>query len=111
MEENGKMKFAETSGELVTGPWTTNPGIIHTPQMILMPGLAFDKQGHRLGRGRSFYDQYLAAHTGFTKIAVTWSGQIVDHVPVEEHDQKVDEIITELGRWNVTRQCLLEGEV
>ncbi len=111
IEEFGKMKFAETSGELVTGPWLKSPGKIHTPQLILIPGMAFDKAGHRLGRGRSFYDQYLAAQTDVTKIAVTWSEQVVDQVPVEGHDQKVDEIITEQGRWSISRQCFLEGEV
>lgn len=99
IEQDGKMKFAETSEELVTGPWLKSYGKIHTPQLMLIPGLAFDKVGHRLGRGRSFYDQYLAAQKQITKIAVTWSEQVVDQVPTEEHDQTVDEIITEHGPW------------
>ncbi len=111
LEVDGKMKFAEASGELGLGPWLQDPGKIQAPTLMLIPGLAFDKNGFRLGRGRSFYDQYLSGRNDILKIGVTWSEQVVDQVPVEDHDQRVDEIITEQGRWSVSGQCLLEGEV
>lgn len=110
VEVEGEMKFAETSGELGVGPWLKTVGPFQTPQIILMPGLAFDRMGHRLGRGRSYYDQYLKNSAPMLRVAVTWSELVVDQVPVEEHDQSVDEIITEQSHWSVSGQCFLEGE-
>lgn len=71
---------------------------IITPDIIIMPGLAFDMQGGRLGWGKAYYDTYLASmnHSCVT-IAAALEGQIVDQVPVAEHDQPVDAILTISG--------------
>ena len=63
--------------------------------LILMPGVAFDREGNRLGYGAGFYDRYLAKHTGHPLIAITFSCQITDAVPTEETDKKIPMIITE----------------
>ncbi|MFG0244918.1 MAG: 5-formyltetrahydrofolate cyclo-ligase [Phycisphaerales bacterium JB052] len=69
--------------------------------VILLPGLAFDRAGNRLGRGAGFYDRFISAlhHAGHrpTLIGVCHHAQIVDSVPTEPHDHPVDRIITELG--------------
>ena len=69
--------------------------------VILLPGLAFDRRGHRLGRGAGFYDRFIhTLHTAGqypTLIGVCHHAQIVDSVPMEEHDHRVDRVITELG--------------
>lgn len=68
--------------------------------LILMPGLGFDKAGHRLGRGKGYYDSYLqrcAAHPAgrpYT-IALAFNEQLCDQVPVEQSDVPVDEVLYE----------------
>lgn len=69
--------------------------------VILLPGLAFDRAGNRLGRGAGFYDRFVdalhAAGHRPTLIGVCHHAQIVDSVPTEPHDHWVDRVITELG--------------
>jgi len=64
-----------------------------TADIILVPGVAFDRAGNRLGMGAGFYDRFLSAVTA-PKIALAHVFQIVDAVPVDEHDQRVDAIVT-----------------
>ncbi|MEP6673273.1 MAG: 5-formyltetrahydrofolate cyclo-ligase [Chthoniobacter sp.] len=65
---------------------------------ILVPGLAFTKDGHRLGRGGGFYDRYLAALPATThKIGVCFALQLVETLPIEPHDQRMDAVVTEEG--------------
>lgn len=64
--------------------------------LVVVPGLAFDTKGNRLGRGGGFYDRYLGKlgkHT--TKIAVAFDEQIVESVPTERGDLKVDQVVTD----------------
>jgi 5-formyltetrahydrofolate cyclo-ligase len=65
---------------------------------ILVPGLAFTRKGHRLGRGGGFYDRYLAALPATTrKIGVCFALQLVEKIPTEAHDQRMDAVVTEVG--------------
>lgn len=64
--------------------------------LIIVPGLAFDKDGGRLGFGGGFYDRFLPKVRVKT-IALAFSCQLVPLVPTEEHDQKVDDIISPTG--------------
>lgn len=58
---------------------------------ILVPGVAFDKEGHRMGRGKGYYDRFLALlPTSSIKIGVCFPYQIVELVPFEEHDFVMD---------------------
>ncbi len=59
---------------------------ITRPGLMLMPGLAFDRDLHRLGFGGGFYDAYLARHSDLKTAAICYDFQIVDHVPHENHD-------------------------
>ena len=61
---------------------------------IIVPGVGFDRQLHRIGRGGGYYDRFLKKHPEAKKVAVAYDFQIVDHVPVGFFDQKVDAIIT-----------------
>jgi 5-formyltetrahydrofolate cyclo-ligase len=71
---------------------------IITPDIIIMPGLAFDMKGGRLGWGKAYYDTYLASmNHSYVTIAAALEGQIVEQVPVAEHDQPVDAILTISG--------------
>ena len=61
--------------------------------LILMPGLAFDPEGHRCGYGGGFYDKYLAAHKEHPTIALCYGFQMYDHLDVDEFDIPVDAVI------------------
>ena len=63
--------------------------------LVLLPGLAFDRSGARLGYGGGFYDTYLAKHAGCKKAALAYSAQIAPEIPTEPVDVKTDMIITE----------------
>ncbi|XP_073160224.1 5-formyltetrahydrofolate cyclo-ligase isoform X2 [Lepidochelys kempii] len=68
--------------------------------LILMPGLGFDKSGNRLGRGKGYYDTYLERCMHHPKgkpytIALAFKEQICDSVPVAENDIQIDEILYE----------------
>jgi 5-formyltetrahydrofolate cyclo-ligase len=64
---------------------------------VLIPGVAFDLHGRRLGRGKGFYDQLLAAVRGKT-CGVAFDEQIVTDIPVEPHDVLLNCILTP-SRW------------
>ena len=91
-----------------TSSWIIGPYSIQEPDhqewplvpleevdLALIPGLAFDREGGRLGRGKGFYDRLLGAPQwhGF-KVGVAWPWQLVSKVPRERHDVLMDTIIT-----------------
>ncbi len=61
--------------------------------LILVPGMAFDKNGNRLGRGKGFYDRFLQKQPHAQKIGVCFDFQIVENIPAEDFDQKVNFVI------------------
>lgn len=84
----GAFHILEPVGELFTDYASVD--------IILVPGLAFDALGHRLGRGRGYYDRFLIA-SGIAEsaktIGVCFDFQKVAEVPVDEYDIPVDEVI------------------
>jgi 5-formyltetrahydrofolate cyclo-ligase len=68
--------------------------------LILVPGMAFDLQGRRLGRGKGFYDRLLAEVHG-VKCGVAFDEQIVDAIPVGRLDVRLDCLLTPT-RWVLT---------
>lgn len=73
-----------------------------TPDIVLVPMLAFDRAGHRLGYGGGYYDRTLAAlrRTGeVTAIGVAFTGQVRETVPVTDGDECLDWIVTETSAW------------
>ncbi|MBT3377695.1 MAG: 5-formyltetrahydrofolate cyclo-ligase [Lentisphaerae bacterium] len=71
----------------------------------LVPGLAFDDAGNRLGRGGGFYDRLLVGVHG-VKVGVAYSWQVVDSLPAEPHDVTVDAIATPDGLIDCRRPAL-----
>jgi 5-formyltetrahydrofolate cyclo-ligase len=71
--------------------------------LMLLPGLAFDRRGNRVGYGSGYYDRYLLEYPKdyFYKIAVAYDFQILDQIESEEHDIRADGIITPKGyeKW------------
>lgn len=80
-------------------PQATAPSII--PSVILVPVIAFDGDGYRLGYGAGYYDRTMERMRQFPTpplfIGVGYTSQEVDRVPGESHDQPLDGILTELG--------------
>ena len=72
---------------------------LHLPEnidLILVPGLAFSKDRHRLGRGGGFFDRLLGGRAAQAfKLGICFSFQIVDSVPAEPHDAVMDAVVTE----------------
>ena len=63
--------------------------------VALVPGLAFDETGNRLGRGMGYFDRLLPG-IGGAKIALAYDFQILKEIPAEAHDARVDFIVTEI---------------
>ena len=107
---NGALEFVEVDrlSDLATSSWHPHirehsaaaARLVPPSQIaaILVPGLAFTRQGHRLGRGGGFYDRYLALLPSTTlKIGVCFALQLVEALPWELHDQLLDLVATEEG--------------
>ena len=63
--------------------------------LILVPGLAFDASGHRVGYGGGFYDRFLAAEPGHSTAALCYDFQFLPLLDVETHDMPVNLVITD----------------
>ena len=84
--QQGAFGIMEPTGELFTDYAAIDVAII--------PGMAFDDEGHRLGRGKGYYDRFLAKLSPTTyKIGLCFSWQRVDHVSTDDHDIPMDEVI------------------
>ena len=62
--------------------------------LILMPGLAFDPEGHRCGYGGGFYDKFLAAHPAHPTLALCYDFQMFDHLDTDDYDVPVDAVLS-----------------
>ncbi|WP_321515285.1 5-formyltetrahydrofolate cyclo-ligase [Marinifilum fragile] len=60
--------------------------------LILIPGVAFDKDNNRMGRGKAYYDRLLQSLSAF-KVGICFDFQVLDHVPIDEHDIKMNCIV------------------
>jgi 5,10-methenyltetrahydrofolate synthetase len=89
--------------DLQTGIWNIRepnpticaPAIPSDIDLILVPGVAFDRQGGRLGHGKGYYDKLLAQCPRAYKIAAAFEAQVFDKVPMDPHDIPIDALITE----------------
>ena len=73
-----------------TGPeWTDLDAV----QLIVVPGVAFDHTGNRMGRGRGLYDRLLKSTPHAIKMGVAYGFQMLDTIPMEPHDVKMDLVI------------------
>lgn len=80
-------------------PGTSEPVALEELELIVVPGLAFDCWGHRLGQGTGYFDRFLSkVPPHVPRIALAFDVQVVDKVPVEPHDQPVTLILTESKR-------------
>lgn len=91
----GTMEAAAWQEPLVDGPMRipTSSGPVIDVVIALLPGLAFDAQGGRLGYGGGYYDRWLAAHPEVQAIGLGFTDQLIDAVPTERHDRPLDGVI------------------
>ena len=62
-------------------------------QLAIIPGMAFDRAGHRLGRGKGYYDRLLPKLTKAQLQGICFPFQLIDGVPAEAHDVKVQDVV------------------
>lgn len=68
--------------------------------VVILPGVGFDREGGRLGYGGGYYDRFLPRlRADACKIAVAYELQILPQVPLEPHDMRLDVLVTEAGVW------------
>lgn len=77
--------YAGIPEPLADGPVADDP-----TALVLMPGLAFDREGHRIGYGSGFYDKFLASEPGHPTLALCYEFQMQEHLDTEEFDIPVD---------------------
>ena len=69
-------------------------------ELVLIPGLAFDRNLWRLGHGGGYYDRFLAACGAF-RLGLARELQIVEDLPHEPHDMRLHALLSELGYWQI----------
>ena len=89
--EVGAFGIEEPTGENFTDYEEIELGII--------PGMSFDRQGNRLGRGKGYYDKLLPLLRSYN-IGICYQFQAREEIPSEPFDQPMDEVWTEEGRWH-----------
>ena len=91
-------------GSLLAGPWgirEPDPACCAQAEMreidlMLVPGVAFTRECDRLGYGGGFYDTVIGAmRDGVPTVAAAFTGQIVDSLPLQAHDRRIDMVLTE----------------
>ena len=109
VESAGAMQFLRYHGEAslalgshgILAPLANQGQLSASPSfdLILLPLLAFDAQGHRLGQGGGYYDRYLqtSAVAKPLRVGIAFHFQAVDHVPAEHFDEKLHAVVTERG--------------
>ncbi len=96
------LQFRRAAGVFVAGALgveepTGAPVPLHEIALLVVPALAVDASGRRLGRGKGHYDATLAG-CGASSVALVFDSQLVPEVPVGEHDHRVGAVCTDL-RW------------
>ncbi len=72
------------------------PAVIKEAELVIVPGVVFDKRNHRIGRGAGFYDRFLKkVGKKIPKVGLAFSFQVVDRVPTAKHDYRLDKVITD----------------
>lgn len=80
----------------ITEPVENGPVADDRRALVLMPGLAFDPYGHRVGYGGGFYDRFLEAEPDHPLVALCYDFQMFPRLEVESHDIPVDVVITDV---------------
>lgn len=74
-------------------PEPTTPAYTGGIDLVIVPAVAFDEKGRRLGRGGGYYDRFIKKQTHAVLVGVGYDFQLVEEVPSTRHDQRVDRIV------------------
>ena len=85
--EPGYRGIPEPRGRLPVSPESSG--------VVIVPGVAFDERCNRLGYGGGFYDVFLRAAGNVPRVGICFEVQVVDEIPLEDHDEGVDIVVTE----------------
>lgn len=103
-EEELQYYIIDELKELIPGLFGVNEPLnsqthrsIESLDIIIIPGLAFDRFGYRLGYGRGYFDRILAGVDSKKVIGLAFDLQIIDKLPAQPHDIRVGAIVTESG--------------
>jgi 5-formyltetrahydrofolate cyclo-ligase len=90
-----EMAFYEYDGNFVRGKYNIPEptGLLTEVDTLIVPGSVFDLDGYRIGYGGGYYDKYMKAH--HVKIGVCFDFQVIEKVPREVHDVRLDWLVTE----------------
>jgi 5-formyltetrahydrofolate cyclo-ligase len=92
------IEWCRSAGKHVVLPEDESPPDPARLDVVVVPGTAFTADGRRLGQGGGWYDRFLpAVRPDCTTIGVGFDPQVVDHLPMESHDVRLDMIVTESG--------------
>ncbi|MCH5222415.1 MAG: 5-formyltetrahydrofolate cyclo-ligase [Muribaculaceae bacterium] len=97
--EESRLELGSFHIEEPTGNDITDPSEI---ELVVVPAVAYDRKGRRLGRGKGFYDRFLKS-TKATKIGVAYDFQLVEEVPSEPHDVAMDIVITQSNTFIISK--------
>ena len=100
LAQMGELKVSRDFGVEILGPGDTGPEV--TPEVVIVPGLAFTSKGERLGRGKGFYDRYLGKKPAI-KIGIAFEMQIKKEIPIETHDELMDFVVTDHEIYKINR--------
>jgi 5-formyltetrahydrofolate cyclo-ligase len=75
-------------------PTSKGPELEGSPTLALIPALAFDRQGNRVGYGGGYYDRFLKKHPTMTRIGIGYDFQLMNMVPTEPTDMSLHVLIT-----------------
>ena len=87
-----ELQVSQDFGVVIKGPELSAQ--IVTPDIVIVPGLGFTKDGKRLGRGKGFYDRYLE-NSSVVKVGLAFEMQIEDDIPTDNHDVLMDFVVTD----------------
>ena len=87
------LSLVEKSDMGIPEPVADEPVAEDPTALVLMPGLAFTKNGDRMGYGGGFYDKYLSREPGHPTVALCYAFQIVESLPTQDHDIPVDVVL------------------
>ena len=103
-DRDGPLAFHATEGSFTPDafgiPAPSASATTLVPDLVIVPVLAFDRTGGRLGQGAGCYDRTIAALRASATVRViglAYCGQEIDRVPTDEHDQRLDGILTDTG--------------
>ncbi len=93
---NGEVAFDDAAGVPTSTGQVINPQSI---DLILVPGLAFDAKGNRLGRGKGYYDRFLGNNYSGVTCGICPAMRFLSSLPIESHDRTVDYVYTPYGLY------------